>query len=181
MKRIAVFCGSRFGTQNVYRLQAYTLGRALALNKIGLVFGGSKTGLMGAVANGAIDSDGETIGVLPGFLKEKELAHEGLSQLVHVDNMHERKAKMNELADGFIALPGGLGTLEELFEMMTWAQLKLHNKPVALLNTDGFFDELLSFFQSMHSNGFIDSDYRQNFIISDSIEEILLQMQRYHT
>jgi len=176
MKRIAVFCGSRLGTKEIYQLQAYNLGKTLALNKIGLVYGGSKTGLMGALANGVIDNLGETIGVLPRFLEEKELAHEQLSQLISVETMHERKAKMNELSDGVIMLPGGLGSLEEFFEMLTWAQLGLHKKAIAILNIDGFFDQLLSLFQNMSDNGFISEGWKNTFIISDSVDEILIKI-----
>ncbi len=131
MKRVTVFCGSSYGTDNLYKDQAFLLGQTLANQEIGLVYGGAKVGLMGAVADGVLSKGGEAIGVLPYFLQKKEVAHEQLTELILVETMHERKAKMNELSDGVIALPGGFGTLEELFEMLTWAQLGLHKKPIA--------------------------------------------------
>lgn len=123
MKRITVFCGSSSGTKEIFRQKAYHLGEVLAENNIGLVYGGARIGLMGAVADGALSKGGEVIGVLPHFLSKVEIQHTSLTQLILVDSMHERKLKMNELSDGVIALPGGFGTLEELFEMLTWAQL----------------------------------------------------------
>src|SRR5882672_4291706 len=155
MKRIVVYCGSSFGTESVYQEQAYATGVTLARLNIGLVYGGARVGLMGAVADGALAHGGEVIGVLPRFLSGKELGHAGLTDLILVDTMHERKLKMHELSDGVIALPGGFGTLEELFEMVTWGQLGLHKKPVGLLNVAGFYDELLSFIQTMVDKGFL--------------------------
>ena len=179
LKKITVFCGSNFGTENIYEEQAYQLGKTLASNNIGLVYGGAKSGLMGAVSSGVLESNGEAIGVLPHFLKGKEIAHEKLTELILVDTMHERKAKMNELSDGFIALPGGFGTLEELFEIVTWAQLGLHKKPIGILNIDGFYDELISLIQNMVDKGFIKAAYTQMLLISDSIDELLGMMKTY--
>ncbi len=141
IKKLTVFCGSSSGTNTIYQEQAYELGKQLALAKICLVYGGANVGLMGTVANAVLEHKGDVIGVLPRFLKEKELAHEGLSELILVETMHERKVKMNELSDGVITLAGGYGTLEELFEMLTWAQLGLHQKPIAVLNTGGFYND----------------------------------------
>src|SRR5215203_5745857 len=147
MKRVSVFCGSSLGTDEVFQKHAHFVGETLAIQKIGLVYGGANVGLMGAVADGALSKGGEVIGVLPNFLRAKEIAHKNLTQLILVETMHERKTMMNELSDGVIALPGGFGTLEEFFEMLTWAQLGLHKKPIALLNIGGFFDSLKSFIQ----------------------------------
>lgn len=179
MKRIAVFCGSSFGTDDIYKSQAQLLGKTLARQDIELVYGGASVGLMGAVADGALSEGGKAIGVLPNFLKSREVAHNELTELILVDSMHERKAKMHELSDGVIALPGGLGTLEEFFEMLTWAQLGLHKKPMAVLNTDGFYDPLNVLVQSMIDKGFLKQEYQEMIIISDRIEELLDKMRRY--
>lgn len=179
MKRITVFCGSSYGTEKLFEEQAYTVGKALAKEKIELVYGGAKVGLMGAVANGALESGGIAIGVLPTFLKRVEIAHEGLGELILVETMHQRKTKMDELSDGTIALPGGFGTLEEFFEMLTWAQLGLHKKPVALLNVNGFFNDLLSFIQTMVDKGFLKQINRDMLLVSDNIEDLLKQMKNY--
>jgi uncharacterized protein (TIGR00730 family) len=179
MKRITVFCGSSFGTNDVFREQAYLLGKALAEQNIGLVYGGAKVGLMGAVADGALSVKGEVIGVLPHFLRRKELQHEGLTELILVDSMHERKVKMNDLCDGVIALPGGYGTLEEFFEMLTWAQLGLHKKPMALLNTEGFYDSLNEHVNTMVAKGFLKEANQKSLLIADTIEDVLQQMKHY--
>ena len=154
MKRVTVFCGSSSGSEDLYYKQAYMLGSSLAKRGIGVVYGGAKVGLMGAVADGALGAGGEVIGVLPNFLRSKEIAHMGLTELIQVESMHERKLKMNELCDGVIALPGGYGTMEEFFEMITWAQLGLHQKPIALLNINGFYDSLINLVQTMVDHGF---------------------------
>lgn len=179
MKRITVFCGSSFGTEKIFEDQAYALGKALAAQNIGVVYGGAKVGLMGAVANGALDNKGEVIGVLPNFLQSKEIAHEGLTELFLVETMHERKTKMNKLSDGVITLPGGFGTLEEFFEMLTWAQLGLHKKPIALLNCNGFYDELLQLIETMVKKGFLKEVNQQMLISSDTIEDLIQKMQEY--
>ncbi|SFD23714.1 hypothetical protein SAMN05518672_1011192 [Chitinophaga sp. CF118] len=180
MKRVTVFCGSSFGTDAIYEKQAALLGKALAIQKIDLVYGGAKVGLMGAVADGALNAGGKVYGVIPGFLKGKELAHESLTELIVVETMHERKKKMDELSDGVIALPGGFGTLEELFEMLTWAQLGLHKKPIAILNVDGFYDELISLLQTMVNKGFLKEVNQKMVLISDNVEDLLDQMNKYH-
>jgi uncharacterized protein (TIGR00730 family) len=136
MKSVTVFCGSSSGSNSVYATQAMLLGTALAHRKIRLIYGGAKIGLMGIIADAVLKEGGEVVGILPQFLSSKEIAHRGLTQLIMVDSMHERKTKMHELSDGVIALPGGFGTLEELFEMLTWAQLGLHQNPIGLLNVD---------------------------------------------
>lgn len=179
MNAITVFCGSSFGSLKVYQEQAYLLGQKLAQRKIDLIYGGANVGLMGTVANGALENKGKVIGVLPDFLKEKEIAHNHLTQLVIVETMHERKAKMNELSDGVITLPGGFGTLEELFEMLTWAQLGIHKKPIAILNINGFYDELLSLVQTMVDKEFLKEINQQMLIVSNDIDELLNKMADY--
>ena len=139
LRRVCVFCGSNVGRDPAYRRLTESLGRTLARRGVGLVFGGGRVGLMGALADAALAAGGEVIGVLPKALMEREIGHRGLTELRIVGSMHERKALMADLADGFVALPGGIGTLEELFEVWTWAQLGLHAKPCGLLDTDGFF------------------------------------------
>ena len=155
LKRICVFCGSSAGHSQVYRETAAAVGRLLADRHIGIVYGGGQVGLMGALADGALKADGEIIGVIPKALFEKEIAHGGLRQLCVVDSMHERKALMAELSDAFIALPGGFGTMEEFFEVVTWSQLGIHRKPCGLLNVEGFFDSLLDLCDHAVSQGFL--------------------------
>lgn len=177
--RYTVFCGSSSGTKDVFFDQAFLLGEYLAKQNIGLVYGGAKVGLMGAVADGVLKYDGEVIGVLPTFLGDVELGHSGLTELILVETMHERKAKMDELSDGTIAMPGGYGTLEEFFEMLTWAQLGLHKKPVALLNIDGFYNPLLQMVDNMVSYGFLKHVNRDMIVVADNIEELLEKMRAY--
>lgn len=179
MKSIVVFCGSSMGTEEIYREQAHLLGKALAAHHIGLVYGGSKTGLMGAVADGAIAARGTVTGILPRFLSGKEIAHEGLTHMFLVDTMHERKAMMHEQSDGIITLPGGFGTLEEFFEMLTWAQLGLHKKPIGILNINGFYDDLLVLIQKMVDKGFLKEINQQMLLVSSSIEALLQMMKNY--
>jgi uncharacterized protein (TIGR00730 family) len=179
MKRITVYCGSNTGSNEMFKVKAYELGKALAHDGIELVYGGAKVGLMGAVANGVLNNGGKAIGVLPRFLARKELLHDDLTELILVDTMHERKAKMVELSDGFIALPGGFGTLDELFEVLTWGQLSLHHHPVALLNTDEYYNGLLDFVETMIRNGFVKEEYRDMLLVSSDIETLLEMMKTY--
>jgi uncharacterized protein (TIGR00730 family) len=179
MKRITVFCGSSFGTDPIYKQQATLLGQTLAKQNITLVYGGANVGLMGAVADGVLEEGGEVIGVLPVFLQSKEIAHPGLTELTVVESMLERKTKMNDLCDGVIALPGGFGTIEELFEMLTWAQLGLHKKPIAILNINGYYDSLITFTQTMVQNGLLKEVNQKMLLVSDNIENLLLQMRNY--
>nr|WP_294779399.1 TIGR00730 family Rossman fold protein [uncultured Flavobacterium sp.] len=179
MKRITVFCASSFGTEKIYEEQAIALGITLAEQNIELVYGGANVGLMGAVADGALNAGGKVIGVLPNFLRSKEIAHQGLTELILVESMHERKTKMNDLSDGVIALPGGFGTLEELFEMLTWAQLGLHKKPIAILNIDGFYDALLELLQTMTDKGVLKEVNQKMLLVSNTIEDLLEQMRNY--
>ncbi|MXN90408.1 TIGR00730 family Rossman fold protein [Flavobacterium sp. Sd200] len=179
MKRITVFCGSSFGTDTVYEERAYLLGKTLATKNIRLVYGGANVGLMGAVADGALQNGGEAIGVLPHFLQNKEIAHKGLTKLILVETMHERKTKMNDLCDGVIALPGGFGTLEEFFEMLTWGQLGLHKKPVAILNVKGFYDPLLQMMHTMVTKGLLKEVNYSMVLVSSDIDDLLQKMTDY--
>lgn len=179
MKRITVFCASSFGTEKIYEEQAIALGKTLAEQNIELVYGGANVGLMGAVADGALNAGGKVIGVLPNFLRSKEIAHLGLTELILVESMHERKTKMNDLCDGVIALPGGFGTLEELFEMLTWAQLGLHKKPIAILNINGFYDALIQLLHTMTKKGLLKEVNQKMLLVSDTIDDLLDQMRNY--
>jgi uncharacterized protein (TIGR00730 family) len=179
LKRIAVFCGSNAGINEVYSRQALLLGKTLAQQQIGIVYGGARVGLMKCVADGAIDAGGEVIGVLPRFFDEKELAHEKLSRIIFVDTMHERKLRMSELCDGVIALPGSYGTMDEFFEMLTWGQLGLHQKPVAILNIIGYYDPLIALTQNMTREGFLKEAHRNSMLISNTIPDLLTQMKTF--
>ncbi len=179
MNRITVFCGSSLGKDMKYELYAKALGQKLAKENIGLVYGGANVGLMGAVANGALIEKGIVIGVLPEFLKSKEIAHQGLTELILVKSMHERKTKMNDLSDGVIALPGGFGTLEELFEMLTWGQLGLHMKPIGILNIDGFYDDLINLLQKMVKKGFLKQVNQNMVLVDNNIDQLLYKMRNY--
>ncbi|MCL4114571.1 UNVERIFIED_CONTAM: hypothetical protein GTU68_050346 [Idotea baltica] len=179
MKRITVFCGSSLGTDSIFEINAKLLGQKLAKENIGLVYGGANIGLMGAVANGALSEGGLVTGVLPKFLKSKEIAHKGLTELIIVDSMHERKTIMNELSDGVIALPGGFGTIEELFEMLTWSQLGLHKKPIGILNVNGFYDDLINLLNTMVDKGFLKEINSRMVLVSDSVDSLLAKMKEY--
>ncbi|MBE8726726.1 TIGR00730 family Rossman fold protein [Flavobacterium hungaricum] len=179
MKRITVFCASSFGTDKIYEEQAALVGKTLAEQNIELIYGGANVGLMGAVADAALNAGGKVIGVLPNFLRSKEIAHLGLTELILVESMHERKTKMNDLCDGVIALPGGFGTLEELFEMLTWAQLGLHKKPIAILNINGFYDALITLLETMTEKGLLKEVNQKMLLVSDNIDDLLHQMKNY--
>ena len=179
MNRLAVFCGSKDGASLVFREAAGTLGQALAARGIGLVYGGSRVGTMGAVADATLAAQGQAIGVLPHFLQEKELAHPGLTELHLVHSMHERKAKMSELADGFIILPGGPGTMEEFFEVFTWAQLGLHEIPCGVLNIDGYYDPLIALFDTMERQGFLIPEHRAMLIVESDPDRLLERFATY--
>ncbi len=161
MKRICVYCGARPGLNFNYSESAIELVDYLATANISIVYGGAGIGVMGALADSALSKGMEVIGVMPKSLVEREVAHSGLTELIVVNTMHERKAKMAELADGFIALPGGLGTLEELFEVLTWAQLRFHNKPCGLLNSHEYYTKLLDFLDHAVREGFISQPHRE--------------------
>lgn len=179
MKSITVFCGSSFGSDDIYKEQATLLGKTLAKQNIQLIYGGADTGLMGAIADGALSEGGKVTGVLPHFLQSKEIAHKNLTDLILVETMHERKTKMNDLCEGVIVLPGGYGTLEEFFEMITWAQLGLHKKPIGILNIDGFYDDLINLVQNMVDKGFLKQVNRDMLLVSENIDELLEKMSNY--
>jgi uncharacterized protein (TIGR00730 family) len=179
MKRIVVYCGSSSGTDPIFETQAYETGSLLARLGIGIVYGGARVGLMGALADGALAHGGEVIGVLPRFLSGREIGHAGLTDLIVVETMHERKTKMHELSDGVITLPGGFGTMEELFEMVTWGQLGLHSKPVGVLNVGGFYDDLGELLQTMVDKGFLKAENQRMLLFADTIEDLLEQMRNY--
>src|SRR4030095_877498 len=179
MKRICVFAGSHSGLQTEYLAAARELGHVLARQEVGLVYGGARVGLMGALAGARLAERGHVTGVIPEALVAKEVAHDGLSDLRVVGSMHARKAVMAELADGFIALPGGWGTLEEFFEVLTWAQLGHHPKPCGLLNVRGFFDRLLSFIDHAIDERFVRRENRSMVIVSSSPGTLLELFDRY--
>lgn len=179
MKRVCVYCGSSSGRAAEYRDAANSLGKTLAARQIGLVYGGASVGLMGCVADAVIAAGGEACGVIPESLVNFEVAHGGLMELHVVESMHARKAKMAEMSDAFVALPGGLGTLEELFEMLTWSQLRLHQKPVGLLNAGGFYDGLLDFLDNTVAAGFVRPEHRANLLASDDPAELLERLSSW--
>ncbi len=179
MKSIAIFCASALGNNPIYQQLAFQTGAHLAMEGINVVYGGSKIGLMGAVADGALSEGGLVIGVLPDFMRNKEIAHEGLSQLIVVDSMQERKLKMHELSDGVIALPGGFGTFEELFEMLTWGQLGLHQKAIGVLNINGYYNHLASMLDHMRDEGLLKSSNRDMLLVDEDIEVLLTLMHDY--
>lgn len=179
MKSIAIFCGSTLGTDSAYADAARFTGQMIAEQGKTLVYGGGRSGLMGIVADSALAAGGRVIGVIPQGLVDRELAHPHLTELHVVTSMHERKTLMADLADGFIALPGGAGTIEKIFEQWTWAQLGIHLKPCAFLNIDGFYDHLIQFIQLTTAKEFTRSRFSDALIYSDSIESILSQFEHY--
>jgi len=181
MKSIAVFCGSSTGSNPKYTEDAKKLGSILASQKITLVYGGAKRGLMQVVADSVLQNGGQVIGVIPRFLVEVEVAHRGLTELIITESMHERKLKMFELSDGFAALPGGIGTLEELFEVMTWAQLNLHKKAIAILNSDNYYGHMLSQLDHMVEEGLLKAFMRDYLITTSNPADLISQMSRLDT
>lgn len=171
MRRVAVYCGSADGNDPAYRAEATALGTALAAAGLGLVYGGANVGLMGAAADAALEGGAEAIGVLPEILMGREIAHTGLTRLEHVPTMHQRKARMVALADAFLILPGGYGTLDEMFEIITWSQLRLHAKPCVLINTLGYWDRLLEFLDGTVKAGFLKPENRKLLQVASSAEE----------
>lgn len=179
LRRICVFCGSSPGGSPRYREAATELAEALYEEGCGLVYGGASKGLMGALADRMLELDGEVIGVIPQSLKDKEIAHKGLSKLHVVDSMHERKSMMAMLSDGFIALPGGTGTLEEIIESVTWGQLQFHNKPCGLLNVEGYFNHLLAFLDHAMAQQFLRPPHRAILQVAESAPRLLIKMRAY--
>lgn len=179
MKSICVFCASSLGNDPVYAETAFELGKYLAENQIDLIYGGAQVGLMGKVAEGCLSYNGKVTGIIPVFLKTKEIAHANLTELITVKTMHERKALMHDKSDAFIALPGGFGTLEELFEILTWAQLSLHKKPIGILNINGYYNPLIQLVEKMIDEELLRNEYKGMLLISDSIEDLISQMNLY--
>jgi len=180
LKSVCVFCGASTGHNPLYREAATTLGRTLAERGLTLVYGGGAVGLMGVVADAALAAGGQVIGIIPQSLERSEIGHKGLTRLEVVDGMHARKARMAELADAFIALPGGLGTLEELFEVWTWGQLGYHGKPLGLLEVNGFYQQLSGFLDHLVGEGFVRPQHRGMLQRSESAGELLDQLAAWH-
>lgn len=178
-KSVTVFCGANFGLGDIYKAQATSLGQTLAQKNIKLIYGGACVGLMGALADGSLSAGGTVIGVLPRFLMQTEVAHDGLSELILVDTMHERKNMMHELCDAIITLPGGFGTMEELFEILTWSQLGLHQKPIGLLNVQGYYDIFSQLVANMVQQGFVSSADSERLLIDSNIETLLQKIFSY--
>lgn len=179
MRRICVFCGSSKGQDTLYTQAAQKMGRALVQRNLGMVYGAGNVGLMGVIADEMLSHDAEVIGVIPDFLMKKEVGHTGLSELIVVDTMHQRKALMAEKSDGFISMPGGFGTLDETFEIMTWAQLGLHQCPVGLLNTKGYYDPMLRMLDHMVAEGFLRAENRAMLLSDNDPDRLLDKMEAY--
>jgi uncharacterized protein (TIGR00730 family) len=179
MRRICVYCGSSAGFDPVYRDMAAELGRFLAKRGIGIVYGGGKVGLMGTLANAALAAGGEVIGIIPHHLIAMEVGHHEVTTLIPVDSMHIRKHQMAEMSDAFIALPGGIGTAEELLEVLTWLQLGIHAKPVALLNTNAYFSQLLGFLDHMMASGFLKAEHREMLIVEQEPGKLLARLMSF--
>ena len=179
MNRLAVYCGSASPSDPRYVDNAREVGRTLAERGIGVVYGGGRLGLMGAVADSALAAGGQVIGIIPEALVAAEVAHKGLSELHVVGTMHQRKQAFTDLSDGFVTIPGGTGTMDELWEAMSWAQLGYHGKPVGLLNVAGFYDGLLQFWAKMGETGFVRPQHRGILIASDDLDDLLAKMAAY--
>lgn len=179
MKYICVYCGSNPGRLAAYREAAASLGREMAERGLGLVYGGASVGVMGAVADAVLGHGGKATGVIPHALATKEVSHHGLDELFVVESMHQRKAKMAELSDGFIALPGGWGTIEEIFEMLTWAQLGFHEKPCGLLNAAGYYDHLFTFLEKAVEEQFVKPEFRPMIMMDESASSLLRRFDEY--
>lgn len=177
--KICVFCGSSMGHKKVYQEAAREVAGFFVQNNISLVYGGAKVGLMKILADTLLENHKEVIGIMPGMLVDKEVAHEGLSEFIEVKTMAERKAKMIALSDGFIALPGGFGTLDELSEILIYNQLRINDKPLGILNVNGYFDQLLAFFDHAVDEGYVRAEHRNNLLVSDNISELMMKMQAY--
>ena len=176
MKTVCVYCGANPGADPAFLSAASMLGSLLALQRRGLVYGGGRVGLMGAIADAALGAGGRVVGIIPRDLMEREIGHSGLTELQVVDSMHQRKMLMADLADGFVALPGGIGTLEEFFEIWTWSQLGLVRKPLGVLNVAGFFDPLLVFLDQLVAQGFVSAESRAFLCVDDDAERLLERM-----
>jgi uncharacterized protein (TIGR00730 family) len=179
MNSISVFCGSSEGNDPIIIQQAYKLGQTLASKDITLVYGGSKIGIMGKVAQGVIEANGKTIGVIPEFLKTKEIVNTALTELIVTQNMHDRKVIMYDKSDGFIIIPGGFGTMDEFFEITTWGQLGLHTKPIGILNTNGYYDALIAQCKMMVSRGFLKQENLDAVVVDTTIDGLLEKMNTF--
>ncbi len=179
MKSILVYCGANEGSNPVYKTTAHLVGKTLAEQQIRVIYGGGSIGLMGAVADGALSSGGDVLGIIPNFIDAWEVGHKALPEMINVETMHERKALMEKVTDGIIALPGGYGTFDELFEMLAWSQLRLHAKPIGLLNTNGFYDHLLLFLDRVVADGFLRQENRDLLLVDEDINGLLAKMQNF--
>ena len=179
MKNIVVYCGSKTGTEPIFIDGAKALGKKICELNVNLIYGGAKIGLMGCIADTVLESGGKVIGVIPKFLSSKEVAHDQITEIILVDTMHERKSKLFELGDAFIAMPGGFGTLEELFEMLTWAQLGLHQKPIGILNINGYYDHLIEQISVLVEKGFVSEDNARMVIVASTADDLIDKIQSY--
>ena len=179
MKKVAVFCGSSIGFNEIYRNEAIKLGNCFIENNIGLVYGGGKIGMMGIIADTMIEKKGLVIGVIPGLLRHEEVAHTNVTEMIVTKTMSKRKVKISKLVDGYIALPGGFGTLDEIFEALTLGQLGIENKPVGILNTNGFFNHLILQLDVMVAEGYLKQSNKEMLIISENVTDLVAQMFNY--
>jgi len=179
MKKIAIFCGASIGYNEIYSKQAAALGKFLAEKQIEIIFGGGKFGMMGALADAALEAGGRVTGIIPDFLKLDEIEHTGVQQMITSKTMSERKVTISKMVDGYIALPGGFGTLDEVMEALTLGQLQIEQKPIGLLNNNGFFDPLIAQFDLMVKEGFLKPDNRAMVLVSDQIDNLFEQMKSY--
>lgn len=180
MKSVVVYCGSNPGNKPVYKEVAYELGKKMCQKGINVVYGGGNLGLMGTVADGALEEGGCVTGIIPNFLAKLEVAHKTLTELHFVDTMHERKAKMVSLSDGVITMPGGYGTMDELFEILAWAQLKIFHGPVGVLNINGFYDHLIAHCDKMTEEGFLRPENRALMLVAETVDELLEKMENFY-
>lgn len=179
LNRICVFCGSKEGNDLAITEMAKKVGETFAKQEITLVYGAAKIGVMGMIAKSTLENKGKVIGIIPDFLKMKEVVHLGLTELITTETMHQRKLRMHQESDGFIALPGGMGTFEELFEILTWQQLGLHQKPIGILNINGFYDELIAMLETMVKRGFLSINHYNLLLIDTEIDGLLEKMQNF--
>ncbi len=179
MKKVAVFCGSSLGFNEIYKNDAIKLGLYFAKNNIGLVYGGGKIGMMGVIADTIIEKNGEVIGVIPGLLRHEEVAHTNITEMIVTKTMSKRKVRISKLVDGYIALPGGFGTLDEIFEALTLGQLGIEKKPVGILNTNGFFNHLIKQLDVMVTEGYLKQSNKEMLIVSDSVDDLITKMFNY--
>ncbi len=179
MKSILVYCGANEGNKAVYKEAAKEVGTMLAAKNIRLIYGGGSIGLMGAVADAVLQNGGDVLGIIPNFIDSWEVGHKSLPEMIKVETMHERKALMEQVTDGVIVLPGGYGTFDEMFEMLAWSQLKLHAKPIGLLNVDGFYDHLILFLDKVVADGFLRQDNRDLLLVANTVEELMEKIMNF--